>query len=264
MIDTEKERHAQEAINKFVQSSCAFLVPGIKNRVAREVGSGVIVCSRNGHHVILTAKHVAECAIREEYRLGFFKCSDPIPNFVAGILTFPNDVDVALLIVKDNLTPPLNQLAISPELIPTSNQDIQDQDSLVLNGYPGQISYYNQEQNEQGFKVMSYWCLLSSNPLDERGRYRVEWKDAIVRGSNKHIDLPSPKGMSGGPLWRFRKPASGSIWSAGEAGKIVGIQSAWDRKKTVLIEPVQKWSDWFHKSIRKVDANYGDLEDKRK
>jgi hypothetical protein len=257
MIQSERERHAQDAINEFVQYSCACILPGTEGHVTSEAGSGVIICTRNRHYVVLTAKHIAENAKREEYRLGFFRCSKPIPNFVAAIMPFPNDVDVALLIVKDDLALPLKQLAITPETIPTRDVDIQEQDSLVLNGYPAQKSYYSKEKSEQGFKVLSYWCGLSTNPLDKKKRYRMEWKDAQFWRSDKGFDLQTPKGMSGGPLWRFRRPASNDGWSAREIGKIVGIQSAWDRKETVFIEPVQKWSKWFHESILKVDEFYG-------
>ena len=111
MIQSERERHAQDAINEFVQYSCACILPGTEGHVASEVGSGVIICTRNRHYVVLTAKHIAENAKREEYRLGFFRCSNPIPKFVAAIMPFPNDVDVALLIVKDDLALPLKQIS---------------------------------------------------------------------------------------------------------------------------------------------------------
>lgn len=257
MMQSERELHAQDAINQFVKRSCVFILPGTEGRIASEVGSGVIITTKSGHLTVLTAKHVAEGARGEEYRLGYFGCLNPLPNFVAGIILFPGDVDVALLIVKDEIAQSLKDFAISSGLIPEANFEIQEKDSLVLNGFPAQVSYYSKERSQQGFWVITYWCLVSETGLDEKGRYQVEWKDAVRWRSDKTFELPSPKGISGGPLWRFSKPPSSSIWSAGDIGKIIGIQSAWDRKETVLIEPAHTWARWFHESIEKVDKSFG-------
>ncbi len=257
MMESDRERHAQDAINQFLQYSCVFILPGSEGRIASDLGSGVIITTKSDHLVILTAKHVAKDAKREEHRLGYFKCSNPVPNFVAGIIFSPGDVDVALLIVKDELTQPLKQLAISCEAIPTIDFEIHEKDILILNGFPGEVSYYSKERSEQGFLLITHWCFLSSKSLDEKGRYRVEWENAVNWRSDGDFELPSPKGMSGGPLWRFRKPPDNYIWSPGEIGKIIGIQSAWIGNKTLLIEPVHRWASWFHESLETIDEFCG-------
>ncbi|HBG17925.1 MAG TPA: hypothetical protein DDY32_01210 [Desulfobulbaceae bacterium] len=255
-MNIEKERSAQDAINDFLQYSCAFLVPGSEGVIANEVGSGVIIQTKGGHFVILTAKHIAENAQREKYRLGFFKCSNPIPDFVAGILLFPDDVDVALLVVKDNLASSLEGIAVSGDSVPVEPADVVDGDSLVLNGFPAQITQHSEDKRVQGFTVLTYWCCAENISKDMRCRYRLEWKNATVWRGDKAFNLPSPEGMSGGPLWRFRKPTSTSIWSPGQIGKIIGVQSAWDQKETALIEPVNKWCDWFHASLLIIDSAF--------
>jgi hypothetical protein len=252
MSFNDRELHAQDAINEFVQHSCAFIIPGVNQQRAYEVGSGVIIRTRENHFVILTAQHVAKDARREQHRLGYFNCSNPLSNFVSGIWLCPNDIDVALLIVNDDLTSPLDKLALIPESVPTSELAIQGQDSLVLNGYPYDISSESRERSEHRFKVMSYWCKLSDKNIDKKGRYRVDWKDAQAWRSKGDFDLPKPIGISGGPLWRFRKPPLNSIWSPIKIGRIVGIQSAWE-KETLFIEPVHKWGAWFHECIQKTD-----------
>ena len=249
----ERENYAQDAINEFVQYSCAFLLPGSAHHMATAVGSGVIIQTEQDHFTILTAKHIAEEAKREEYRLGFFKSSNPLSDFVAGILLCPDDVDVGLLIVKDTLSSQIRHLAVNHNFVPVEDHEIVAQDSFVLNGFPAEISRYDQNKSEQGFTVITYWCVGENVSCNGKGRYRLEWKDANVWRGNQVFDLPSPKGMSGGPLWRFRKPVSTSFWSASEIGKIIGIQSAWDQKDTVIIEPVSKWSNWFHESIVTID-----------
>lgn len=80
-----RELHAENAIMQFIQRSCAFLLPGKDGDRAEEVGSGIIIETNQKHYVVLTARHIAEDARREEFRLGFFMCVNPIPNFVAGI-----------------------------------------------------------------------------------------------------------------------------------------------------------------------------------
>src|SRR5208283_5261846 len=133
----EREYHAQDAINQFVQYSCAFLVPGEEGRIAADVGSGTIIRTEGGHCCILTAKHIAGDAQNKQYRLGFFGCPNPIPDFVAGILLGPKDTDVALLIIKDQFGPALTNLALFNDSAPTERQDVlADGDSLVLLGYP--------------------------------------------------------------------------------------------------------------------------------
>ena len=150
MMESDRERHAQDAINQYVQYSCVFILPGAEGHIATEVGSGIIISTKKNHYAVLTAKHVAKSAKAEEYRLGYYKCSNPIPNFVTGILPFPNDVDVALLILKDELAHPFKKLSITSEAIPTRDFDIQEKDSLILNGFPGEVSYYSKERSEQG------------------------------------------------------------------------------------------------------------------
>jgi hypothetical protein len=257
MIVSEKELHAQKAINQFVQFSCVFILPGPEGQIASDVGSGILINTKRKHLAVLTAKHVAMDSRKEEYRLGFFKCLDPVPNFVAGILLFPGDVDVALLVVKDELIYPLKKLAIRPEAIPTINFEIQEQDILILKGFPAEMSHYSKERSEQGFAAITHWFFEPSVPLDANGMYRLKWKDAVDWRSDKDFKLPSPKGMSGGPLWRFRKPSENSIWAPEEIGKVIGIQSAWDRKETMLIETIHKWSSWFHESLKKIDESFG-------
>jgi len=254
-METKRENYAQDAINNFVQYSCAFLIPGSAHHLAAAVGSGIIIQTERGHLTVLTAKHIAEETRREKYRLGYFKCSNPLSEFVAGIMLGPDDVDVAILIVKNALYCQIRHLAVNHTVIPVEDFEILPQDSLVLNGFPAEISYYDQKRSEQGFTVLTYWCVPDCISYNGNGRYRLEWKDANIWRDDQTFDLPSPEGMSGGPLWRFRKPASNSLWYGQKTGRIIGIQSAWDRKDTAIIEPANKWSDWFHESIKTIDRS---------
>lgn len=249
----KKEGFARHAVEEFVQYSCAFLSPGAEGLVAAENGSGIIIRTRGGMYCILTAKHIADEAVRNQYRIGFYQASNLIPDFVAGVVSFPGDVDVGLLIVKNQLTLPFKELAITQDVIPLNGQgEIMGEDSLIVNGYPSKATRLNIKAGLQGFELLTYWCTPDNVSFDDHARYRLEWKDAVSRNVDD-FELPAPGGMSGGPLWRFRKPESSLIWTVGDIGRIVAIQSAWDRTETLFLEPVEKWSTWFHDTCASID-----------
>jgi hypothetical protein len=257
MINPDQERFGEDAINQYILRSSVFLVPGRHGDKPDDIGSGTIICTPKSNFVVLTAKHVAEDAQRKEYRLGYGVGINPLSDFVAGILLPPGEVDVALLIVKESLSPILAERSIKPESVAHHNNEILDDDCLILNGFASSLTRYNEKNNIYGLVSITYWrCKLSLEKYDEKGRYRVEWKDAEQFRGNESLDLPEPYGISGGPLWRFRKSPKSPVWSPAGIGNIVGIQSAWDGKEILLVEPVQKWGHWFKDSIETVDRNY--------
>lgn len=256
-MQIDKEQNAQNAINQYVQKSCAFILPHSEHQFSHWVGSGLIIQTNGSNIVILTAKHIAENAHREKYSLGYFICSNPLSDFVAGIILFPHDIDVALLVVKDSLAGSIKDLSINPYALSVDGKDIMERDSIILIGYPWQMSDRDHEGNEQGFTSITYWCVPENISLDGQDRYRLEWEDATIWRGKQIFDLPSPGGMSDGPLWRFRKPVETLLWSASSIGKIIGIQSAWDKKGTLFIEPIRKWRDWLNDSLDVVDQTFG-------
>ena len=257
-MQIDKEQNAQNAINLFLSQSCAFIMPHSTHPFAHWVGSGVIIQTNGSNVVILTAKHVAEDARREKYSLGYFRCSNSLPDFVAGVMLSPHDIDVGLLVVKDSLAGSIRCLAVTPDALNVDGKDIVEHDNIILIGYPWQISHYDHGENEQGFTSITYWCVPDNVSLDSKGRYRLEWTDATIGPGRQDFDLPSPIGMSGGPLWRFRKPTGPLLWSASSIGKVIGIQSAWDDigKKTLFIEPNRIWCDWLTNSLDQVDQTF--------
>jgi hypothetical protein len=257
-METEQEYHAHDAVNQFVQHSCAFLVPGEEGLIAAGVGTGTLIRTTGGHCCILTAKHIAEDARDKQYRLGFFGCSNPIPDFVSGMMLFPDDVDIALLIVKEQFVSELMNLALTQASIPQKEEEgIATEDSLVLIGYPARMLRYSKERSLQGFVSLTYWCQPLDISSDKNDRYKLPWKNAAVWRDERTFDLPAPRGMSGAPLWRFRRLASSSIWSAGEIGRIIAVQAAWDRKDLLFLEPVNKWGAWIHDRFNDIDKNLG-------
>jgi hypothetical protein len=260
MIIPDQEKEGQDAINHFILRPSVFLAPGSAGDKPPWIGSGTIIRTPQNNLVILTAKHVAEDARRVEYRFGYGLGRNIVNNFVAGIYFHPDKVDVALLIIKEALSSPLKDLALNPDSVAIPDYKILDDDCLILNGFPKELTEYDEKNNIYGLGSITYWgSKLSPERYDEKGRYRVEWKDAEQFRSDEPIDLPQPHGMSGGPLWRFRKGPKSPVWSPEAIGKIIGIQSEWDGKEILLVEPVQKWGDWFHDSMEKVDRNYTSL-----
>jgi hypothetical protein len=252
-METERENYAQDAINNFVQYSCVFLIPGQPHQIATEVGSGIIIQTEKKHIAVLTAKHIAKKTKSEEYRLGYFKCSHPISDFVYGIMLFPDNIDVGIIIVKPSHTQQILHLTVDHRVVSVVDHTLISQDILILNGFPSDSSSYNQNTNKQGFMVLSYECVPENISSDEKGRYQLDWKDAIASKDGQTFNLPSPEGMSGGPLWHFQKPNRTSFWYPQKIGKIIGIQSAWDCKHKTIIEPANKWSNWFYHCIKEID-----------
>ena len=136
MTKSIQEFHAQNAINEYIQKSCVFLMPGVEGQKASGVGSGIIISTKENNLVILTADHIAKPARDHQYRLGYFWCSNPISNFVDGIIPSQSDIDVALLILKDEHKPSLERFAIKFGCIPTDDLEVDDEDVLILSGYP--------------------------------------------------------------------------------------------------------------------------------
>jgi hypothetical protein len=253
------EKEAQNAIDNFLAQSCVFILPGMGPPPAMEVGSGTILKTGHGHLVILTAKHVGRRASTEEYRLGYLKCVDAVSDFVAAVVPHPmDDVDVALLVVKEGIATTLGNIAAPPQNVPMAGFEILPGDALVLNGYPAQASYYLKERAEQGFYALTYWCHYGPPLTDSHSRYQIPWRNfGDPQPAEANLETIPPRGMSGGPLWRFRKPSGTTLWSPGRIGRIVGVQSAWDQRETVLIEPIAKWSNWFHQSLKEIDNTFG-------
>ena len=251
----EREEQGHRAINDFVAQSCVFILPGGGPPPAPEIGSGTILTTPNGRMVVLTAKHVALDARTRKYSLGYYKCLNVISDFVAAVIVNPGDVDVALLLVKQQLTASLGFIAAKTSNIPRAAFEIRPGDVLVVNGFPYQASYFRDKEAEQGFNVLTYWCHDGAPARDSHGRYRIPWRD--FPGSEADVDLGSlsPGGMSGGPLWSFRRPPSNAVWSPGLIGSIVGVQSAWDTGDTLFIEPIDRWGGWFHEAIQQIDEH---------
>jgi hypothetical protein len=250
-----KDKYAKDAINEFIQYSCAFVIPGEEDTLAKGVGSGTILHTPKDRIAILTAKHIAKNTISENYRLGYYKCETLINDFVAGVLLHPEDVDVALLLVKDVFSQILKKYSVTVNSVPHENFELTENSVLLLCGYPSGIVQTNLKEGIQGFISMTYWCDMPLKESDKKERIRLEWGDARTWGSNESIDLPSPEGISGGPLWCFQRPDVNAIWDPGSIGKIIGIQSAWDRKDIVILEPIKKWVDWFNKSVDQIERS---------
>jgi len=252
-MDIKIDRYAKDAINEFLQYSCVFLASGSEGDVATEVGSGVVIKTKRGRFVILTAGHIVKELKREEYRLGFYKCPDGISEFAAGYIFNEGDVDVGVVVVRDRYSSLLDKISISEESIPLEPVEITTDDILVLNGFPAKIVRDYENKRVQGFRMLSYWCCPESIRYDKKGRYCLEWQDAVQWHEDSAFDLPSPVGMSGGPLWCFRRPKVNSIWTPRGIGQIIGVQSAWNEKDATYIESVNKWSGWLQDSLQSVD-----------
>lgn len=252
-MDNQEETSAKSAIVDFLQRTCVFIVNGSEGSAATDVATGVVFKSLTGKYVILTARHFENTLKYHECRLGFHKCDDALSNFMYGYIPFDGDVDIALIVVKDGFEYVLDKLSLPVSCVPCNISADNSVDSFVLSGFPSKVVRLSKDNHVQGFCVLSYWCFLDNLSYDEKGRYQLEWDDAMEWNSENPFELPDMEGMSGGPLWRFRANHINEIWSPDRIGQIVGIQSSWNGKNVAYLEPVDKWGKWFHDSIIKLD-----------
>jgi len=107
-----------------------------------------------------------------------------------------------------------------------------------------------------GFASVTYGTGLQDPEHDERGRLRIAWDERVLPGGGV-IKMPNPEGISGGAVWRFRRPARDALWSPSSIGRIIGVPVSYaERTHTEFAEPVDKWRMWFLRTLVDIDAAF--------
>jgi hypothetical protein len=77
---------------------------------------------------------------------------------------------------------------------------------------------------------------------------------AIPAGES--FEIVHPRGISGGPLWRFRTVGEGNLWSPSKMGQIVAVATTFNPAPDhlELCTSVAVWGDWFRETIARIDA----------
>lgn len=252
--DPDIKRNARSAMNAFVERSGVFILPGSGRDKPEHVGSGVVLRSDAGVHVVLTAAHVASDAKTRAHRLGYIDGEDVLQDFVAGVVVH-DDRDVGLLVIKPDLGNVVAPFAITIQEI-AEDDVVEDRHSLLLTGFPAALvgnRVVNPKVIEFGFRQLAYGTGLGEPARDDRGRLRIAWTERDTPdGPTKMFP---PGGISGGALWRFTAVPDSEIWAPAK-GRIIGIASTWDSESTEFAEPVTAWREWLVEKLRGVDEDF--------
>jgi len=271
----------------YLTRSLIFIVPSGAHEYAKYVGSGVAVLTPDDNPVVLTAWHVAKDARDGICSFGYEYCTSAVEDFVAELIPHPSaeahgadEVDVALIIPRPHAVPLLKSRAIGHVSIGRAEDVALDAaDRCIACGTPAE-RVLNAEDRAVGkaaqfFGLLAYTCRFRGP--NAMNLLEIDWRQGIVEPSHfqrstplgrsleqKELELqgtvgevtllPNPKGMSGGPLWRFRAThEGGSLWTPATASRLVGIIRSWDQVRTLFVEPVSRWADWFREQLDAVD-----------
>jgi hypothetical protein len=233
-------------MDSFVGDSLVFLAPGRgKNKW---VASGTLLATEAGV-VVLTAAHNLTRARDQPLRLGGQHIKGTFEDVAAAIAMHPeDDVDVGIAFLKDEPASAVQRWAAR---FSVTLDDVIDpnRDALVIAGFPAALTVTGDKAAEVGADLAFISVTYGTNPkdplLDSKGRYRVEWSERVLEGGGVAC-MPNPEGVSGGPLWRFRRPPNGEMWSAQTTGALVGVAVAWDQEaETEFVVPCSRWRGWL-------------------
>lgn len=247
----------EKSICNYVEKSCVFLIPGKVGEIAEYVGSGLLLSTSNQNLVILTAGHVVKDARKEEFRLGFYKCKDSIGNFIKGIIFHPdNSVDLSLVIPDVTKVKSILSHYVDSEKIFYFNERSITGSYKILTGFPSSLVADTGSDNNkiQGFICMTYLCEFGRLKYDEHRKICINWDDLVVHNTDISLGRNfKPSGMSGGPLWIFPPIEPPEVWSPDKHSYVIGIQSKWNKKKLLKVEPLSPHFKWLKEKLKVID-----------
>lgn len=270
----EMQEQAEEALHRFVGSAMVFVIEGPpdERKLERANGSGTLLRTPAGRVILLTAAHVLQDESGKTCADIFSLGGIALPNgAVADSLTqrwVHSSADVA--VARVSAAEAFGSAPVPTSLVATpSESGIEGKFGFRLGGFP---AGYRRESIAgsyllHGMMPLTYATTLDG--LDERGRFKVRWEDSIVVGNEdsrhlglvagKEIELVHPRGISGGPLWRFAPGAKGELWAPGKIAKLIGVACSY-LEPISFVESTTAWGEWFTDVVAQVDAAPAEAE----
>lgn len=247
------QREMEAAMYQFAAQRLVYLIPGTATEKPAFVSSGTPIETAGGNVLVLTARHCARDAVDRQMRVGYHRAERTVDDGVFGVVHHPDSsIDVSVLVLHRAARDIVRPLAIDLNLV-AADEVSPSTDPLMLAGFPAALVKHH-GKNWFGMGSITYGTGLATPAFDETGRYRVDWSGAVT--SDGVVQLPHPKGISGGALWRFRPAAPDALWSALGSGRLVGIPVAWKEAERVeLAEPAAKWRAWLLETAAMVDSS---------
>lgn len=234
-----------------------------------------MVRTPTGRILVLTAWHCVEDLPKRKYSLGFTDERSGIWDPFEDVIRGPEPCDVALATLHSESENALKDspAVIEADMIATPDDDgVGEQDWCVLGGFP---SLFVREHVDHGAKVITQmpgaitYAGCTATNRDQRGRYAVTWtEEAEVASIHPDVarqddiragdtnKMPHPAGMSGGPLWRFRRASAPTgVWMPDKRLKIIGVAVSFlESKRIEFVESVSAWGEWFHAQVADIKA----------
>lgn len=258
------------ALQDYARGPVVFLVDGPVGTLEIEkakAGSGTLIRTPRGRTVVLTAKHNFEDLPPTGMSIGGEIGS--VSNALGARLEHPSaTVDLAVTMISADAEGMFGRLAVPADVVAaTADTDFAKQNPMILCGYPAMYRRTIVQSKATAlheFACVSYATLVEPE-LDANSRYQARWKEgartsadpvfpAIPAGET--FDLVHPRGISGGPLWRFRSVGEGNLWSPSKMGQIIAVATDYNPEPDhlELCTSVAVWGDWFRETIAKIDA----------
>jgi hypothetical protein len=266
-----REEHGLDALHSFVTSALVFIVDGLptSNKHGVGHGSGTLLRTPGGLPIVLTAAHVLQEPPTDGFCVGGLPPKTTQHTAVAdaiGHRWFHPTADVAIALLSDEAAAAFGHHAPPTTVVAAEDDhEIDEKSQTILCGYPTAYKFNDIDHARrlvlQNYSWISYLTIV--NGMDEQGRYEVCWDTGIVidkegrhplvEATTEAVPMKHPGGISGGALWRFRSAAKGEVWVPIKLGKLVGVQSSWDKDHTAFAESVRTWGAWFRTVVSELD-----------
>ncbi|HEX2870836.1 MAG TPA: hypothetical protein VHP33_06255 [Polyangiaceae bacterium] len=273
---SDLDEAASDALNDFAGGALVFLLEGEINAESALApnGSGTVLRTPGGHVVVLSARHVFEDDPPAQFALGGRAVQHGVPDAIGEQFWHPS-VDVAVARLKPTAAALFAHAALPCDLVAGTNEEDPEGDTAMICGFLARYRRtavdHSNRRVDHDFASVTY--STDVNGKDERGRYRVAWGEGELSGTipasasdaarqlgikvGQLFDLAHPGGISGGPLWRFRKEwRKSEVWEPSKAGRLIGIASSYlpPPDSIEFCPSVATWGDWFRDTIAKIDA----------
>lgn len=265
----EVKGQALGALQDYARRPVVFLVDGPVGTIDIEkasAGSGTLVRTPHGRTVVLTAKHNFKGIPATGMSIG---CETPnaVSNALGARWEHPrSDVDVAITMISAEAERVFASFAVPTDSVAaTHDTGFTRQNPMILCGYPAMYRRTVVQSKTTAlheFACVSYATLVAPD-LDAEGRYEARWKEAALTSADpvfpaipvgETFEVVHPRGISGGPLWRFRSVGEGNVWSPSKMGQIVAVATDYRaRDHLELCTSVASWGDWFRETIAEID-----------
>lgn len=246
---------AWDAASAFVLRPCVFLLLGCRaDELPQYIGSGTLLSTPGGRHVVLTAQHNLEGYPGKPLSLGGSpEGSLAHDGLVETAICHPDGADVALLVLRRALPDDLPELAAPASLVALLEDATIEEAQYVAAGYPA--AYSGRRHDRLTHLVVSHRPIVLNiaPPVVHRsGRYEFSWRGKA--DDDQQAELPEPPGVSGGAVWRFHPTDGNEPWSSQRNALLVGVLESWkEGARLQYAEAASKWGAWFREAVRRID-----------